>query len=64
MSLKSLPMPPIPEETSRVAQAVFPRGNVVMQVVTRWEASTLLRHLLPCSLLTANLLYPRGGWHW
>lgn len=32
MSLKSLPIPPIPEETARVAHAVFPRGNVVMQV--------------------------------
>lgn len=32
MSLKSLPIPPVPEETARVAQAVFPRGNVFMQV--------------------------------
>ncbi len=32
MSLKSLPIPPVPEETARVAQAAFPRGNVVMQV--------------------------------
>jgi transposase len=32
MSLKSLPMPPIPEETARVARAVFPRGNVLMQL--------------------------------
>jgi len=32
MSLKALPIPPIPEETARLAQAVFPRGNVVMQV--------------------------------
>jgi len=32
MSLKSLPIPPVPEETARVAQAVFPRGNVYMQV--------------------------------
>jgi len=26
MSLKSLPIPPIPEEIVRVAHAVFPRG--------------------------------------
>ena len=32
MSLKSLPIPPIPEEIARVAHAVFPRGNVFMQV--------------------------------
>src|SRR5215831_15807522 len=32
MSLKSLPISPIPEETARVAQAIFPRGNVFMQL--------------------------------
>ncbi len=32
MSLKSLPIPPVPEETARVAHAAFPRGDVVMQV--------------------------------
>jgi transposase len=32
MSLKSLPVPPVPEETARVARAAFPRGNVFMQV--------------------------------
>jgi transposase len=32
MSLKSLPIPPVPEETARVARAVFSRGNVVMQL--------------------------------
>ena len=32
MSLKSLPISPVPEETARVAHAAFPRGNVVMQV--------------------------------
>ena len=32
MSLKSLPIPPIPEEMARVAHAVFPRGNVFIQV--------------------------------
>ena len=32
MSLKSLPIPPIPEEVVRVAHGVFPRGTVVMQV--------------------------------
>ena len=32
MSLKSLPIPPIPEEVVRIAHAVFPRGNVFMQI--------------------------------
>lgn len=32
MSLKPTPIPPIPEETARVARAVFPRGNVVLQI--------------------------------
>jgi hypothetical protein len=32
MSLKSLPIPPIPEEIARVARAVFPHGTVFMQV--------------------------------
>jgi transposase len=32
MSLKSLPIPPVPEEIARVARAVFPRGNVFMQL--------------------------------
>src|SRR5436305_12322626 len=32
MSLKSLPIPPVPEETARVAHAAFPHGNVFVQV--------------------------------
>ncbi len=32
MSLHPHPIPPVPEETARVAHAVFPRGNVVMQL--------------------------------
>src|SRR5690348_6422978 len=32
MSLKSLPIPPIPEVVVRIAHAVFPRGNVFMQI--------------------------------
>ena len=32
MSLKSTPIPPVPEEMARVARAVFPRGNTLMQV--------------------------------
>src|SRR5258708_2422521 len=32
MSLKALPIPPVPEETAHVARAAFPRGNVLMQL--------------------------------
>src|SRR5437016_14484790 len=32
MSLKSLPIPSVPEEMARVARAVFPRGNVLIQL--------------------------------
>src|SRR6266704_4874479 len=32
MSLKSHPIPPVPEETARVARAAFPRRNVLMQL--------------------------------
>src|SRR6202165_4111412 len=32
MSLKSLPIPPVPEEIARVARAVFPRGNVFIEL--------------------------------
>ena len=32
MSLKSTPIPPVPEEIARVARAVFPRGNALMQL--------------------------------
>jgi transposase len=32
MSLKPTLIPPVPDETARVAHAVFPRGNVVMQL--------------------------------
>jgi transposase len=32
MSLHSTPIPPVPQETVRVAKAAFPRGNVLMQM--------------------------------
>src|SRR5215831_5755902 len=32
MSLKSLPIPPVPEEVARIAHAVFPKSNVFMQI--------------------------------
>jgi len=32
MSLHSSPIPPVPDETARVARAAFPRGNAIMQM--------------------------------
>ncbi|MBO0796566.1 MAG: transposase [Ktedonobacteraceae bacterium] len=32
MSLKPTPIPPVPEDTARVARAVFPHGNTLMQL--------------------------------
>jgi transposase len=32
MSLHSAPIPPVPDETARVARAAFPRGNVLMHM--------------------------------
>lgn len=32
MSLKAMPIPPVPEETACVVRAIFPRGNILMQL--------------------------------
>ena len=32
MSLQSQPVPPIPQETARVAQAAFPKGNPYLKL--------------------------------
>ena len=32
MSLKPTPIPSVPEDTARVARAVFPHGNMLMQL--------------------------------
>ena len=37
MSMRPRSMPDIPEETVRVAQAVFPKGNLYMQIRDVWE---------------------------
>jgi transposase len=35
MPLKPTSIPPVPEETARVARAVFPHGNTLMQLRDR-----------------------------
>ncbi len=32
MSLHPQPIPPVPEDTSRVARAAFPKGNIYIQI--------------------------------
>ena len=32
MSLRSQPIPPVPEETVKVAQAAFPKGNLYLRL--------------------------------
>lgn len=35
MSLKSMPIPPVPPETARVARSAFPKGNLYMKLHER-----------------------------
>ena len=53
MSLHSQEIPPVPEETRRIAQAAFPRGNVYMRL--RDELSAIYD-----DQLFAPLFPPRG----
>ena len=39
MSLKIMPIPPVPEETARITYAAFPRGTLLVQI--RNELGTL-----------------------
>jgi transposase len=41
MSLKPMPIPPVPPETARVAQAAFPKGNLYMKL--REHVGTILQ---------------------
>lgn len=53
MSLKPEPIPPIPEETERVAKAVFPKGNIYMRI--RDEIGTFYQDK------QFTILYPSQG---
>ena len=35
MSLKPMPIPPVPSDTARVARAAFPKGNIYMKLRER-----------------------------
>jgi hypothetical protein len=64
MSLKPEPLPPVPEETARVARATFPRGNVVMHM--RDALGTIYTDELSpiCFRCAASQRRPRGVWRW
>jgi transposase len=50
MSLQPQEIPPVPEETRRIARAAFPRGNVYMHMRDELESiyeDHLFAHLFP-----------------
>lgn len=57
MTVKPAPIPPIPEETKRVAEAAFPKGNVYMQM--RDEIGSLYQDDLFVDLYSAE---GQPGW--
>src|SRR5512144_2898922 len=57
MTVKPSPIPPIPEETKRVAEAAFPKGNVYMQM--RDEIGSLYQDDLFVDLYSAE---GQPGW--
>lgn len=64
MSLHPSPIPPVPDETARVARAAFPCGTVLMQM--RDVLGTIYRDkqfadLFPC---VANRRKRPGAWPW
>ena len=64
MSLHPQPIPPVPEETARVARTAFPHGNLYLMM--RDELGTLFTDDIspPCSRHADPLPKPRGGWRW
>jgi transposase len=66
MSLKIMPIPPIPEDTARVAHAAFPHGTLLIQI--RDALGTLytdedFADLFPSHGQTAEAKRP-GAWRW
>jgi transposase len=64
MSLHPQPIPPVPEETARVARTAFPHGNLYLMM--RDELGTLFTDddFTAFSRHADNLPKPRGGWRW
>jgi hypothetical protein len=64
MSLKSSPIPPIPEVTACVARAAFPHGNVVMQLRDALGTISTDEALPMCFRLMVSPPKLLGAWHW
>ena len=64
MSLQPQATYPIPEETQRVARAVFPRGNLYMQVADRLGTLYHDMQFRRSSRRVANPPKRPRVWHW
>ena len=64
MSLKPLPIGPVPQETARLAKAVFPEGSPFIQM--RDASGMLFEDSMFANLfaLMVSQLWPRGDWLW
>ena len=64
MSLRASPDSAIPEETVRVAHAVFPKGTVFMRMRDELALSIALRNSPPCFPIPDSQRKPPPGWRW
>jgi hypothetical protein len=62
MSLHPKPIGEIPEETRRIAQAAFPKGNLYMKMRDELARFTGMRTLKSCFRVMANRRKAPGGW--
>ena len=64
MSLKPELIGPFPEETARLAKAVFPEGSTFIKM--RDELGTLYQdeQFAPCSLKMVSQQWLHGDWPW
>jgi hypothetical protein len=61
MSLKPQPTGPVPDDTARVARAVFPKVNLCLTYVMRSESPTTILTLEYCSPKLVNPLLAPGA---
>ena len=64
MSLQPRPIGPVPEETARVARAVFPRSNVCLRLRDELGPFTTMAPSLGCFRVAGSQPKPRGGLPW
>ena len=61
MSLPNHPIEPVPEETVRIAQAAFPKGNIYMKIAMSWARYMRIHNLKIYSLGAASPPRIPGG---